>query len=483
MKFTEYASLDGTGLAELIRCGEVSPDEVIATATQAITAMNTTLNAVVEGPWEVPPTRPTRGPFGGVPFVLKDILCHSAGVPMRMGSRALAKGLTFDHDTDLMARFIDAGLTCIASTTTPELALSSATVSKLTGITANPWRAGVTPGGSSGGSAVLVASGAVPLAHANDGGGSIRIPAARNGLVGLKPSRARTPIGPGQQEVMSGNAVEFAVTRSVRDTARLLDAVHGYAVGDRYAALPPARPYVDELVGPTRRFRIAMSTRAWSDVPVDKEVIESVEGTARTLSDAGHLVEQGAPPIDWDQLTHAFNTIWCFGTSATVCSLAAVGQVPIDADHFEVSTLVSYEHGLRLGPVELAAAFDAMNTISRSVAKWMLDYDVFLAPTSNTASRAVDYLESQGEPNTSIEWVRRVLGDNPICPLYNVTGAPAISLPVAATSHGLPLGLHFGAPMYGEGDLIALAAQLEQARPWQHRRPEIHVSSVNGAQC
>ncbi len=481
MKFTEYASLDGTGLAELIRNGDVSAGEVLDTAAQAVQAMDKELNAVVEGPWQAPYTRKPKGPFGGVPFVLKDILCHSAGVPMRMGTRALAEGVKFEQDTDLMARFVKAGLICIANTTTPELALSSATVSKLTGITANPWRAGITPGGSSGGSAALVASGAVPLAHANDGGGSIRIPAARNGLVGLKPSRARVPIGPDQQEAMSGNAIEFAVTRSVRDTARLLDAVHGYAIGDRYAALPPLRPYADELVGPTRQFRIAVSKEAWSDVAVDKEVVDSVDSVAHTLSELGHVVDQATPPVDWEQLTDAFNTIWCFGTSATVTTLGATAQVPIDAEHFEVSTLVSYQHGLGLGPMDLATAFAAMNTVSRSVATWMLDYDVLLTPTTNSAWLMVDHLESQGEPTTSIEWVHRVLRDSPSCPLYNVTGAPAISLPLATTSDGLPIGLHLGGPMYGEGDLIALAAQLEQARPWQHNRPEVHVSSLDSA--
>ncbi|MCR5979542.1 amidase [Gordonia jinghuaiqii] len=479
MDINEYAGQDATGLAELIRTGQVSADEVRDTATAAVTAVDGELNAVVDGPWTSATIAPDGidGPFSGVPFVFKDILCHAAGRPTRMGTRALSDGVTFDHDTELMARFKRAGLVGVANTTTPELALSSATVSALSGVTLNPWDATVTAGGSSGGSSVLVATGAVPLAHANDGGGSIRIPAARNGLVGLKPSRGRISLGPDQQEVMSGNAVEFAVTRTVRDCAALLDAVHGSIPGDRYGAPPPARRYVDEIVAPGRRLRIGVCTADWSSVPVDDEVADEVNRVARTLSELGHTVDIVAPRIDWDAMVAAFNTIWCFGTAPTVVALAEQSGAVIDENSFEETTLLSYRHGLTLGPLELATAFAEMNAISRTMADFMGDWDILLTPTASRVHVPVTHLADGGVPATSEEWVRRVLAEYPLSALYNITGAPAISLPTGWSPDGLPIGMHFGAAVNGESELIALAAELEDALPWHHRRPPAHVTT------
>jgi amidase len=480
MELSEYAARDATDIAHLIRTRQVSAQEVQDTARRAIDAVHERLNTVVGGPWAAPLDHRPGGPFGGVPFVVKDILCHAAGVPTHYGTRALPKGLTLPHDTELMARFKAAGLATLATTTTPELANSSATISELSGTTRSPWRPGITPGGSSGGSAVLVATGAVPLAHANDGGGSIRIPAARNGLVGLKPSRGRVPIGPDQQEVMSGNAVEFAVTRSVRDAAALLDAVSGAAPGERYTAPPPRRPYVGELHGPDRRLRVAVCTRDWSGVAVDGAVSSAVWSTARALEEAGHVVVEAGPDVDWDELMHAFNIIWCFGTSAAVTALAEAGGVAVDEDHFEHTTLLSYRHGLTLGPLDLAAAFASMNAVSRTVAGFMQQWDVLMTPTANQVTLPVDHVYRDGPPETSEEWVRRVLADYPLCPLYNVTGAPAVSVPAATDRDGLPIGIQLGGPLYGESELVGLAAELETALPWYGRRPEVHVSRLEG---
>ncbi|HTF51241.1 MAG TPA: amidase family protein [Pseudonocardia sp.] len=476
MELIEYAAHDATGLAHLIRTRQVSAQEVHETARRAIAAVHQRLNAVVSGPWEVPLEHRAGGRFGGVPFVVKDIVCHAAGVATYYGTRALPKGLTYSHDTELMARFKAAGLATLATTTTPELANSAATVSELTGTTHNPWRVGATPGGSSGGSAVLVAAGAVPLAHANDGGGSIRIPAARTGLVGLKPSRGRVPLGPDQQELMSGNAVEFAVTRSVRDAAALLDAVAGPAPGERYTAPPPRRPYVCDLDGVARPLRVAVCTRSWSGVAVESTVSSAVSSTARTVEGLGHVVDEAYPDVDWDELIHAFNIIWCLGTSAAVSALAEAGGVPIDESHFEHTTLLSYRHGLTLGALDLAAAFASMNTVSRTVAEFMAQWDVLMAPTANQVTLPVNYLDRDGQPETSEEWVRRILADYPLCPLYNVTGAPAVSVPSATDPDGLPIGVHLGGGLYGESELIGLAAQLEAELPWYGRQPAVHVS-------
>lgn len=474
--------MDATAVAGAIRAGDVTVDEVHEVAVAAVTAVDDVANTVVEGPW--PDTTVddagVSGLFAGVPFVFKDILCHAAGVPTRMGTRALRTPIVFDHDTELMSRFKRAGLVGIANTTTPELALSSATVSALTGVTLNPWDHTVTPGGSSGGSAVLVASGAVPVAHANDGGGSIRIPASRNGLVGLKPSRARIPIGPDQQEVMSGNAVEFALTRTVRDCAALLDATHGGALGDRYAAEPPRGPYLDEITQPPRRLRIGVCVKEWGAVPIDPAVADEVERVAGVLSDLGHHVGVAVPELHWDAMLAAFNTIWCFGTAATVAALAAQAGVEVDGEAFEETTLLSYRHGLTLGPLELAAAQDTMNAVSRYMAGFMSDYDVLLSPVASRVHLGVNHLSDEGPAATSEAWVRRILAEYPLCALYNVTGAPAISLPVGWSSDGLPIGLQFGGPLYAESDLLALARELEEALPWGHRRPEHHVARLGG---
>ncbi|BBY64918.1 amidase [Mycolicibacterium helvum] len=480
MKFADYAAYDATGLAAAIRNGEVSADEVHHTAIDAVQQMDSRLNAVVDGPWSVPPVLPaTDGIFGGVPFVTKDVVCHAKGVPMRMGTLALKDGLVFDGNTALMERFLKAGLVLVANTTTPELALSCVTISRLTGVTLNPWNTDVTVGASSGGSAALVAAGAVPMAHANDGGGSIRIPAARAGLVGLKPSRARVSAGPDFAEIMGGNAIEFAITRSVRDTARLLDAVHGYEAGDRYAAIPPSRSYLDATRQRPTGLRIAVTSESMSDVPVDHEVVDAVNATATLLTDLGHEVAVVEHPIDWFGLIDAFNVIWGFGVAATVTQVAEIGGVDISPDYFDASTLVSYEYGMSLGALDLANAYARMNDITRRYAKFMAGHDTIVQPTANRVHVPTTHLDTKTSPATSIEWVQTVLEEYPVCCLYNVTGAPALNVPLMTATDGLPIGIHLGGRMFEEDLLLSLAAQLEEARPWAQRRPPIHVAVLD----
>jgi amidase len=264
----EYSRYDATGLAELIRAGHTTADEVHTVALEAVALADTSLNACVEGPWERPLDADPQGVFAGVPFAIKDILCHAAGVPVHMGSRALAEGVVFDHDTTLMSRFRRAGLATVCTTKTPEFALNGTTEPVFGGPVRNPWDLTRSPGGSSGGSAALVACGALPVAHGNDGAGSLRIPASHTGTIGLEPSRGRIPIGPDIQEAFYANAVEFAITRSVRDTAALLDAVHGNQPGEKYSAPLPKRSYLDELTAAPRRLHIAVCTDSWTDAVV-----------------------------------------------------------------------------------------------------------------------------------------------------------------------------------------------------------------------
>lgn len=471
----EYARLDATGLAALIGAGEVSVAEVHQTARTAIAALDETVHALVEGPWPAPLDYAGESLFRGVPFVLKDIGCHAKGVKMRMGTRALRDGIDHGVDSVLMSRFKAAGLATLATTKTPELALNAATEPLLNGPVLNPWNMERTPGGSSGGSAVLVAARAVPIAHANDGGGSIRVPACHNGLVGLKPSRGRIPVGPGQQEIFFGNAIEFALTRSVRDTAALLDAIHGYAPGERYGAPAPDSQFLS-AVGRGSRLRIAVSTRQWSDTTLDSEVRSTTDRFAAVAANLGHHVDIVDPPLDWDQMADAFTTIWCFCTAATVDALAAMTGKPKSGAWFEATTLAAAEAGRTLGPVELTQALDAMNAISRRIADFMADWDVVATPTSNTVAPPLGSLNQDNDDDTAAGWVRRILSPYPTCALYNITGAPAINVPIGfSADHGVPIGIQLGAGMFQEADLIQLAAEFESTEPWSHRLPPVSV--------
>lgn len=260
MHFSEYREYDAVGLAHLIKSGQVSAQEVQQLARQAILAVNPTLNALVGGLFEESLPSSTTGPFAGVPFVIKDLSLHAAGVKTAMGTRLVGEGIVFPHDTDLMTRFKQAGLVTLGRTATPEFGFNATTEPVSNGPTHNPWDPSRSSGGSSGGSAALVAARAIPVAHGTDGAGSLRIPAAWCGLVGLKPTRGRTPTGPDSDERLSGFGIDFALARTVRDSAALLDVVSGPGLGDKYFAAPPARPYAQEVGAAPGRLRIAMTT-------------------------------------------------------------------------------------------------------------------------------------------------------------------------------------------------------------------------------
>ncbi len=475
--FDEYAALDGLGLAALIAAGDVSAAEVHETALAAIGAVDPQLRAVVEGPWAQPLDHAADGPFGGVPFVLKDILCHAAGVPMHLGSRVAGDGVPYDEDSLLMQRFKRAGLATVATAKTPELAMSAWTEPVLGGPVHNPWDVARSTGGSSGGPAALVAAGAVPLAHANDGGGSIRIPAAYNGLVGLKPSRGRIPLGPGQQELFFGNAVEFALARTVRDAAGLLDLVHGNAPGEKYGAPLPRRPYAEEP-GQRGRLRIAVALEDWGDVRLDPQVRRVVEDTARTLEELGHEVVLARPPIDWEAMLAAFTTTWCFQLVGSVDGIAELLGRPVDGTSYEATTLTCARAGRKLGPLQLLGALDQINVLSRAFAGFLGDHDVLLSPVANELQPPLGTYDADDPEIDAAGWVRRVMAPFPLCMTYNMTGAPAISVPVGCSEEGLPIGVQLGAAMYREDVLLQLAGQLEERLPWRDRRPAVHVAAA-----
>ncbi|GAA3964683.1 amidase [Gordonia caeni] len=477
MKPEEYAALDATGLAEVLAAGEISAEEVAELAIDAVTAVNGELNAVAAGPFERPLGHSPGGRFAGVPFVFKDLVCHAAGVPTKMGTRMLGEGIRPPADTHLMERFREAGLATVAVSTTPEFGFNANTEALAYGSTRNPWNIEHSAGGSSGGSGALVAAGAVPVAHANDGGGSIRIPAAYNGLVGLKPSRGRVPLGPDLGDALSGFAIEFAVTRSVRDAAALLDDVAGPFPGDRFIIAPPARPWAQEAGADPGRLRIAVHTESWAGTFVDPEVAAAAEATAAVLESAGHQVEHATPVFDWDEFMHANVVIWSAFLAESVAGVEAMTGLHAGPDNLETTSWACVQYGRRVTAVELGAANAVVNTVSREVGRFFTEYDVLLTPTTNTPAPKLGHLDANADLDAA-GWTRRIFETCSFTPLLNATGTPGISLPVAMSDTGLPIGVQLAGPMCAEGLLLRVAAQLETALPWADRQPAIHVTSV-----
>lgn len=472
MEPREYADLDATALAALIRDGEVTAEEVARTATEALAAVQPAVNGLVDGPFDSPLDHAADGPFAGVPFGLKDLIAHAAGVPTRSGTRLLGDGVPMPTDTHLMARFRRAGFATLGLTATPELGFNANTEAVATGSVRNPWDLARSPGGSSGGSAALVAARALPVAHANDGGGSIRIPAAACGLVGLKPSQGRTSPGPDYADPLLGMGVEFVLTRTVRDCAAVLDAVHGHEPGDRYALPDPVRPYADEARAGSRPLRIALHTAPFSgDGPVDASCVEATEAAGRVLEELGHHVERAAPQLDGAVFDDANFIAWTAFLADGVDGLAeALGLTP-GPEHLEATTLACVEHGRTLRAADLFAADRVFNATRRTVADFHRTYDLILTPTMNVPNTAAGYLDADDASLGARGWYDRIFSTAGFTALSNMTGNPAISLPLGTSTEGWPVGVQLVAPYMGEATLLALAADLERALPWADRRP------------
>ena len=476
MNLEDYAAHDATGLATLIRSGEVSASEVHRAALQAIEAVNPRINALAAPLFDRPLDYNDAGPFAGVPFAIKDLVCHAAGVPMRFGSRMIPPNFCFPHDTDLMQRWRAAGLATLGRTTTPESGFNANTEALAYGSTRNPWNTERIAGGSSGGSAALVAARALPCAHASDGGGSIRIPAAMCGLVGLKPTRGRVPGGPDAGEALSGMAIEFAVTRSVRDAAALLDAVEGPGIGDKYQIAQPERPYVSEIQIDPGELRIAISPMGWASVEIDPRCVAAVWKTADILASMGHRIEEATPKFDVEAYVVANANLWSVALADWVVALAAMaGQTPTRENN-EATSWACVEHGKRLAAIDLMAANHVMNMVCRTVGAFFQDYDLLLTPTASRPAPPLGYLNASEENLDAVAWTRKIFAFSPFTPLFNMTGQPAISLPLCMSDDGLPIGMQFVARYGDEALLFRLAAQLEQAMPWADRRPAVVAS-------
>jgi amidase len=471
MKLSEYVAQDGLGLAELVRKREVKGAEVLDCAARMLEAVNPRINAVIETyPEPLAGNEDPAAPFLGVPFVVKDLVLHAAGQKLEMGSR-LAQGLVLGHDTDLMARFRNAGLRTIARTTSPEFGYCPTTETVVNGATRNPWDTSRSSGGSSGGSGAAVAAGIAPLGHASDGGGSIRIPASCNGLVGLKPTRARTPIGPDAAEGLNGLGIEFAVTRTVRDCAALLDAVQGAGVGDPYVAPTPVGTYADATRRAPRPLRIALMDNAWGGAKTEPDVLAGVQAAARQCAELGHTVTEAAPPLDWDQFVATTMVFWTANLATWLDDIARASGRKVDASTVEATTLACYRHGQTLKATDLLHAMDHYNGIRRAVAAFFERYDVLLTPTLPTAPAPIGTINSNDATLDAEGWTRKVFDYTPFTPVFNTTGQPAISLPLVRSARGVPLGMQFVGRFGADDVLLNLAAQFERALPWPRVAP------------
>ena len=477
----DLSCLDATAQAELVRSGQASPAELVEAAIERIERVDPEINAVITPLFERARAAAAGdlpdGPFRGVPFVLKDLSAHSAGDPFHEGMAFLKeRGWTEPEDTALAARFRAAGLVTVGKTNTPELGILPTTEPHAYGATRNPWDPSRSTGGSSGGSAAAVAAGLVPMGHANDGGGSIRIPASECGLVGLKPTRARVSSGPEFGDVMGGLTVELVVSRSVRDTAALLDAVHGMEPGDPYGVPDPLRPYAEELGAAPGRLRIGIMAQAPGEaVTVHPDCVEATEAAGRLLESLGHEVEASYPKaMDDPGYTGHFITCWAAGAAWNLDYWSRRTGDPVTAEDVEPLTWALAEVGRAGTAADWLTAREWLQVNAREVASWWTEgHDLLLTPTIAEPPPVLGSFDSP--PDNPLHGLFRAAEVVPFTPPFNVTGQPAISLPLHWNAEGLPIGVQLVAPFGREDLLLRVASQLEVAQPWADRRPAIHA--------
>lgn len=473
----EIDGLDATDLGGLVRRGEVSALELVDDAIERCEKVNDRLNAVILSMFDAARARARdplpEGPFAGVPFLMKDFVAEVAGVPFSEGS-AFLEGYVPAEDSEIYRRFKGSGLITIGKTNLPEFAIGTTTEPRRFGPTHNPWNPDRTPGGSSGGAAAAVAAGVVPMAHANDVGGSIRIPASCCGLVGLKPTRGRTSMAPHYGDIMAGLFVEHALTRSVRDSAALLDVVAGPAVGEPYYAPPPSRPFAEEVGVDPGALRIGFSTRTPLGDPLDPECVEAVRETARLLESLGHRVDEAEPEFDAMELWQKYTTVLAAGVGWAIADWSRrLEREPSDAD-LEPFVRAFSERGHEVTAPEYLLALQDVHRQVRLMSRFFTERDVWLTTTLGQPPVPLGTLVYRDDP---FELRRRTAKFSPYTYLGNATGQPAISLPLHWSEEGLPVGLHFTGRFGDEATLIRLATQLEAARPWKDRRPPIHANS------
>jgi amidase len=462
-------------LAAAVRAGEVSARELVEESLSAIERLNGELNAFVRlcddrALAEADAIEPGDArPLAGVPIAVKDLVALTEGVCTSMGMAAM-DGWVPPLDSALVRRLREAGAIIVGKTNTPELGILPVTEPAAFGPARNPWDPSCTPGGSSGGSGAAVAAGMVPVAHGNDGGGSIRIPAACCGLVGLKPSRGRVSLAP-LSEFAGGIAIEGALSRTVADTALVLDVIAGYEPGDPYWAPAPARPFVEAAGGNPGTLRIAYTTVAPNGAPVHAECEAAVMRTAELLESLGHTVSEAAPMSD-EGYVENFIRIWSSGAAVSVRGFGMLRGEPLDRAQLEPLTRELVEIADELSAADYLESLGFLHGLARGVVSMWSDFDVLMTPTVTQPAPPIGALApKEGEP--VLAWLDNAVRWVPFTPVFNLTGQPAISLPMHETPEGLPIGVQLAGPPAGEELLLSLSAQLESARPWHQRRPEL----------
>lgn len=492
--FKDYGRYDALGLAELIRRGEVSAPEVLEAAIARADAVNPKLNAIIIPMHDLARARAKErleGPFAGVPFLVKDLFQEYAGVRTAYGCKALKQAnYTAAEHSEITRRWLAAGTVIFGRTNTPEFGAKGITEPDAWGPTRNPWNLAHVPGGSSGGSAAAVAAGIVPMAGGNDGGGSIRLPAGHCGLFGLKPGRGRTPWGPTYAEMMHGAAMNHVLTRSVRDSAAMLDATHGSEIGSMYRIEPPGRPYLEEVTRDPGRLKIGFTMHSPIGTDVHPEAVIAVQKAAQLLGSLGHHVEEATPTVNGMQLAQDFVTMWFANCAATVEVIKQ--QTGCGDEGFELDTLAMAAFGRASRAHEYVASYMRWNDYTRKLGEFHQKYDLFMTPTMAMPPARVGEIATPRWQQVALkvlmalrlgglvlksgmieEMVRENLKWVPFTQLGNLTGAPGMSVPLHWTADGLPLGTHFVAAHGGEGLLFRLAGQLERAQPWADKRPSI----------
>lgn len=468
-------SHDALGLAALVRARKVSPAELLNDAIARADALNPRFNFMAQRHYDHARTAIAHGlpagPFTGVPWLLKDLNTYIAGEVTGNGSR-FYNGYRPAVTSELVLRAERAGFVIFGKTTTPELGLTGTTENKTTGATRNPWEPGHTTGGSSGGAAAAVAAGVIPAAHATDGGGSIRIPAACCGLFGMKPSRGRIPMGPTRTEGWGGLSVHHAVSWTVRDSAAIMDATHGVEPGSRYAAPNPSGTFLSHVAKAPGRLRVALMLTPVSGAPVDPEVIAATRAAAKLLESLGHHVEEAAPKLDAAALGWGSFVLMASSIAADLTDRAKATGVPMGPDVLEPITLAMAGFGQTTSGMDYARANNVMQAAAVTVAQFMARYDVILSPT--LAAPPLELGRINLSPDVGFEaWGQRAGGWAAFTQLANLTGQPAMSLPLAMSAAGLPIGVMVTGRYGEEALLFSLAGQIEHAAPWIGRKPRI----------
>lgn len=495
-RFAEYGQYDALGLAQLVRDKQVTPGELVDEAIHRIEAVNPRINAVIHTMYDEARAQAQEpvpaGCFAGVPFLVKDLLASYAGQPMSFGSRSM-RGYVPTHDSSMVQRFKSSGVITVGKTNLPEFGLAPTTEPEVFGPTRNPWDPTRTPSGSSGGAAAAVAARIVPMASGGDGGGSIRTPASACGVFGFKPSRGRNPVGPDIGEIWHGAVAEHVLTRSVRDSAAMLDVTQGPDAGAPYFAPPPERPFLEEVATDPGRLRIAYTTDSLLGTHVDKACVDGVQNTVTLLRELGHEVVPARPDFDRRRFLRSYITMVAAETAADLVDNAELlGKKRVRGRDIELGTRVMAMLGRRIDGASFVECTRYLQRVARALGVFLETYDVFLSPTLARPPIPIGGLQPSAMEQTALRVLERlragntmkaigvvdamadkIFGFSAYTPLFNISGQPAASIPLHWSDEGLPVGMHFAARYAGEAILFRLAGQLERARPWADRKPGI----------